>query len=81
MEVFHSQFSAVVDKRMNCFKRYRKGILSELLVPILVITFGFGLSSIDFVADQPQLNFGLSMYPSQKMVFSVDSGSASQVDA
>jgi hypothetical protein len=44
--VFSIHFKALFRKRLNIYKRNVKGLVTEIIIPVLLVLVGFGLSKI-----------------------------------
>ena len=42
-------------KRLNYSKRDKKGILCEIILPILMVIFGLAIMTIKFIKESPSL--------------------------
>ena len=51
MELFRMHFGALCTKRFIYFKRDLKGVFCEVILPIIIVTAGLGLTRIRFVRD------------------------------
>ena len=45
-DIFRSHFKCLILKRYNYLKKDKKGIFAELVIPIIIVLFAFGISSI-----------------------------------
>ena len=63
-------------KRFNYLNRDKKGLLAEIVLPIIVLIFGFGVSSFTFINEKPSLLYGLNFYPNQNLIYSGDDSNA-----
>lgn len=55
--IFWIHFFALVKKRVIYFKRDYKGLVCEILLPILVISLGLLITLINFIVDSPDMVF------------------------
>lgn len=55
--IFKSHMKSMIQKRIWCFKKDIKAILSEILLPILFIILGLGIASITIYTDQPMITY------------------------
>jgi len=51
LDVFKSHFKALLWKRINYLRKDKKGIVAEIFLPILIVIFGFGISTIQFIVN------------------------------
>jgi len=54
---------ALLKKRLLYFQRDRKGIICEVMVPILVVFIGLTVALINFIIESPSLLILPSIYP------------------
>lgn len=57
-------------KRFYIYSRNRKGLITEILVPVLLCIIGFGFSYIQFFRDQPTRVFTPDVYPVKQRILS-----------
>lgn len=46
--IFITHMKALIKKRFNLYKRNYKGLIVELLIPVLLVLVGFGFSQIQY---------------------------------
>ena len=59
--LFFVHFWALIMKRINYFKRDKKGLVCEIILPCIVIVLGLCLTFIKFVYPSPALELGPSL--------------------
>ena len=61
-KVFCLHFVALFTKRVNYFKRDKKGLFCEILLPCIVIECGLAIMTIQFIMVPPPLTMNLSVF-------------------
>ena len=51
--VFSIHFAALFKKRLDIYKRNVKGLVTEIVIPVILVLIGFGLSKISFFNNSP----------------------------
>ena len=60
---FFPQISALINKRFTLYKRNIKGLIFELIVPVLIVTMGLGMSKIQFFKNNPVREYSIEEFP------------------
>jgi len=60
--IFVKHFAALFVKRYHYSKRDKKGLLCEIIVPVLMVCLGLLLMTISFIEESPALPLEASMY-------------------
>jgi hypothetical protein len=50
---FMNNLSAVMSRRFNSYKRNKKGFLNDVIVPVILLIVGIGLSKISYLEQSP----------------------------
>lgn len=53
MNVFMINFKALFRKRMNIYKRNVKGLVTEIIIPVILVLIGFAFTKVQFFNDSP----------------------------
>ena len=59
---------ALFIKRFNLYKRNYKGIIFEILIPVLLVLIGFGFSKVQFFYDSPARVLSPAEYPMKQRI-------------
>ena len=62
MSIFFSHFAGLFIKRYHYSKRDKKGILCEIVVPIIMVLLGLLLTTISFLQESVPLEIEAGMY-------------------
>lgn len=69
MNIFGIHFAALFKKRMDIYKRNVKGLVTEIIIPVILVLIGFGLSKISFFNNSPTRLLEPSTFPlKQRMI-------------
>ena len=60
---FLPQIGALINKRFTLYKRNIKGLIFELIVPVLIVVMGLGMSKIQFFKDSPTREYTIEQFP------------------
>jgi len=61
-EIFRTHFAALVVKRVQYFKRDKRGLVCEIVLPILMIIAGILLAKVEWVKSNPPLPLADNLY-------------------
>lgn len=61
--VFCIHFAALFRKRLSMYKRNVKGLITEIVIPIVLVLIGFGFSKVQFFNDSPARHLSPYEYP------------------
>lgn len=53
LNVFMINFKALFSKRMNIYKRNVKGLVTEIIIPVILVLIGFAFTKVQFFNDSP----------------------------
>ncbi len=59
---------ALFRKRFNIYKRNYKGLIVEVLIPVLLVLIGFGFSKVQFFFDSPERILTPDAYPLKQRI-------------
>jgi len=65
-ELFRMHFNALCKKRILYFKRDYKGLVCEIILPILVVIVGLLVTLVNFFKESPPMTFTTSALPQQQ---------------
>lgn len=63
MNVFSIHFKALFKKRLNVYKRNVKGLITEIIIPIILVLIGFAFTKVTFFKNSPDRNLTPYDYP------------------
>lgn len=62
IKLFFIHFWALLLKKIQYYKRDKKGLMCEIMMPIIMITVGLGIMTIKFVIESPALEMLPNLY-------------------
>lgn len=66
--ILSTHFSALFKKRLDIYKRNVKGLVTEILIPLILVLIGLGLSKVSFFSSSPDRELSPSQYPLKQRI-------------
>jgi ATP-binding cassette subfamily A (ABC1) protein 3 len=61
--MYFKQVKAVLQKRINIYKRNLRGLILEVFVPVLIVLIGLGLTRLEFFKSAPSRPHSVDLFP------------------
>lgn len=68
LTVFFHHLAALFLKRFYIYRRNRRGLIIEVLVPVFLVIIGFAFSKVQFFINQPERTLSTSLYPNPQRI-------------
>lgn len=66
--VFFQHLAALFLKRFYIYRRNRRGLIIEVLVPVFLVIIGFAFSKVQFFINQPERPLSTGLYPNPQRI-------------